>query len=65
MSFEPALVQDAVKIFGSHSDKEWGMTDCLSFAVMARHSIDAALTSDHHFEQAGYAALLLREPSAS
>ena len=28
------------------------------FVVMARHSITEALTTDHHFEQAGFVRLL-------
>ena len=39
-------------------DKEWSITDCASFLVMQRDGIAEALTSDRHFEQAGYIALL-------
>jgi len=46
------------------ADKEWGITDCYSFAVMRSLGVNAALTADHHFEQAGFDALLLREPGA-
>ena len=34
------------------------MTDCLSFVVMQHKGITQALTADHHFEQAGFTALL-------
>jgi hypothetical protein len=30
----------------------------VSFVVMAEHSLTDALTGDHHFEQAGFRALL-------
>jgi predicted nucleic acid-binding protein len=34
------------------------MTDCSSFLIMWQYGIDAALTYDKHFEQAGFDALL-------
>jgi predicted nucleic acid-binding protein len=33
--------------------------DCASFAVMQSEGLLEALTTDHHFEQAGFQALLL------
>ena len=36
------------------NDKEWSITDCASFQVTWRLQIQKALTSDHHFEQAGF-----------
>lgn len=39
-------------------DKDWGLTDCISFAVMTQEGITQALTSDRHFEQAGFTKLL-------
>jgi predicted nucleic acid-binding protein len=47
-----------VELYASRLDKEWSLTDCISFAVMDEHGIREALTGDHHFEQAGYVALL-------
>lgn len=41
-----------------HSDKDWSFTDCLSFVVMRRLGLQQALTSDGHFRQAGFRALL-------
>ena len=41
-----------------HSDRTWSFTDCLSFVVMQSHGLPAALTSDTHFEQAGFRILL-------
>ncbi len=53
-----ALVQRAFELFQRRPDKGWGMTDCLSFVVMEEHGIQRALTTDEHFEQAGFVALL-------
>ncbi len=40
------------------SDKDWSLTDCISFIVMEEEGIHEALTGDQHFEQAGFKALL-------
>ena len=45
---------------GRGVDKEWGLIDCVSFVVMEYRGITEALTSDAHFEQAGFQALLRR-----
>ena len=34
------------------------LTDCISFVLMSEEGIAEALTGDHHFEQAGFTALL-------
>lgn len=39
-------------------DKDWSMTDCLSFVVTEKLGLTTALTADHHFEQAGFKILL-------
>jgi hypothetical protein len=33
-----------------HADKEWSLTDCISFLVMRDCGITQALTYDHHLE---------------
>jgi predicted nucleic acid-binding protein len=45
-------------LYASRSDKAWSLTDCISFVVMTERAISEALTGDHHFEQAGFRALL-------
>ena len=54
----PVLLERGVQLFRSRADKEWPLTDCLSFVVMQDQSLSEALTADHHFEQAGFKALL-------
>lgn len=52
------LFREGVHLYGTRSDKEWSLTDCISFVVMRKHGLTEALTGDHHFEQAGFVALL-------
>ncbi|EKE25438.1 MAG: hypothetical protein ACD_5C00161G0004, partial [uncultured bacterium] len=40
------------------ADKDWSLTDCASFEIMKARGITEALAHDHHFEQAGFTALL-------
>ena len=47
-----------VAFYRARPDKEWSLTDCLSFEVMRELSLRDALTSDQHFVQAGFRALL-------
>ena len=52
------LLAAGLKLFGQRPDKEWSLTDCVSFVVMRDRRLTDALTVDHHFEQAGFKALL-------
>lgn len=52
------LHEEGIKLFASRFDKSWSLTDCISFVVMRREGLTEALTGDHHFEQAGFIALL-------
>ena len=52
------LFAKARSLFRNRMDKEWGLTDCISFVVMQERGLAAALTADVHFEQAGFRALL-------
>jgi len=52
------LYSKAFDLFASRSDQEWGMTDCISFVVMRDEKITEALTTDSHFQQAGFVALM-------
>lgn len=52
------IYQRAWDLYERSSDKGWGLTDCISFAVMTEEGIQQAFTTDHHFEQAGFIKLL-------
>jgi uncharacterized protein len=53
------LYNHAFQLYRNRQDKEWGLTDCISFVVMKNQKIIDALTTDEHFIQAGFNALLL------
>ena len=53
-----ALFDRGLDLYSRRPDKGWSLTDCISFVVMADRGLDEALTGDHHFEQAGFRALL-------
>ena len=53
-----ALFERGFALYRNRQDKEWSLTDCISFIVMADERLSEALTGDHHFEQAGFTALL-------
>jgi len=57
-----ALFNSGLQLHAERPDKEWSLTDCVSFIVMGERGILGALTPDHHFEQAGFDALLCRDP---
>ena len=52
------LYQQAFTLYQMRTDKDWGLTDCISFVVMRERGLTEALTADRHFEQAGFNALL-------
>lgn len=52
------LHQEGVALYRKYRDKDWSVTDCISFVVMRRRGLQEALTHDHHFEQAGFTRLL-------
>jgi hypothetical protein len=55
----PRLVRRVLDIYRERTDKQWGLVDCASFLVMADEQIAEAFTTDRHFEQAGFRAILL------
>ena len=56
---DPNLFAQAFELYKSRVDKEWGLTDCISFVLMRRLNLLKALTSDQHFKQAGFDIVLV------
>jgi predicted nucleic acid-binding protein len=52
------LIKEGWELFKNRMDKEWSLTDCISFIVMKNMGVSKAITSDHHFEQAGFTILI-------
>jgi len=50
--------QKGLDLYASRPDKDWPLTDCISFVIMQEQGISEALTGDRHFIQAGFRALL-------
>jgi predicted nucleic acid-binding protein len=55
---DEALHRVAVTHLRQRPDKDWSLCDAVSFLLMSEHGILEALTTDHHFEQAGFVRLL-------
>ncbi len=53
-----ALWRRGLDLYRRRPDKDWSLTDCISFVVMEDEGLREALTGDRHFEQAGFVALL-------
>jgi uncharacterized protein len=58
VSLNTSLIADGLALYARRPDKQWSLTDCISFVVMEREGIADALTGDRHFEQAGFTVLL-------
>ncbi|NJM39933.1 MAG: PIN domain-containing protein [Anaerolineae bacterium] len=52
------LLTRSFELFANRLDKEWSLTDCLSFIVMQDQGLKQVLTTDHHFRQAGFEIVL-------
>lgn len=55
---EAETFAQGIELYRNRPDKDWSLTDCISFVVMNHEGITEALTADRHFEQAGFKALL-------
>jgi predicted nucleic acid-binding protein len=59
VSVDTQLLKSAIHFYRQHSDKDWGLADCVSFVVMERRGLRSAISSDTDFQQAGLRALML------
>lgn len=57
---DTSLFRRAVELYRGRQDKEWGLTDCISFVIMQDEHLLDALTADRHFSQAGFRAIMQR-----
>lgn len=54
LHIDEELFHEGWRYFQRHSDKRYSLGDCVSFIVMRRLNIRAAIAFDHHFTQAGF-----------
>ena len=57
----PPLAEDyeqGLALFSQRLDKDWSLTDCISFVIMQREGLTEAATADAHFRQAGFRTVL-------
>jgi predicted nucleic acid-binding protein len=57
---ERTIDDEAWALLESRLDKEWSLVDACSFVIMRRFGITEALTTDHHFTQAGFLRVPVR-----
>src|SRR5262245_36390036 len=53
ITIDSTIESNGWTLWESRPDKDWTLTDCMSFQVMHQHGFQEAITGDHHFEQAG------------
>jgi predicted nucleic acid-binding protein len=51
---DEALFYAGWQFFERHQDKQYLLTDCISFILMQQRGIGTVYTFDHHFTQAGF-----------
>ena len=59
---DAGLFRRGVQLYAERPDKEWSLTDCISFVVMKDEKLTEALTRDHHFKQAGFTPIFADTP---
>lgn len=55
---DATLHNAAWRLLKARPDKGWSLVDAVSFVLMQERGLAHALTTDHHFEQAGFVRLL-------
>jgi uncharacterized protein len=59
--FSTDLFDRGIELYAARPDKDWSLTDCVSFLIMRQLQLHEAAAADHHFVQAGFAALLAQK----
>jgi uncharacterized protein len=59
VSVDTTLLMKGLDLYKNRVDKDWGLTDCISFIIMQEQNLIEAVTADTDFVQAGFRALLL------
>ncbi|MEX0643566.1 MAG: PIN domain-containing protein [Pirellulales bacterium] len=57
---DSVLLKRALQLYNQVSDKYWGLVDCAGFVLMRDMEMIDVLTTDQHFEQAGFRRLLVK-----
>jgi len=52
---------EAWSLLKARVDKSWSLVDASSFVIMSTYGMKEALTTDHHFTQAGFVQLPTRQ----
>jgi predicted nucleic acid-binding protein len=55
---DEALTLQGLELLNSRQDKSWSLCDAVSFVIMHDQNLSHALTTDRHFQQAGFVGLL-------
>lgn len=58
IEIDGTIFAGALRLYRERPDKDWSLTDCMSFVIMREKSLSEALTADLHFVQAGFRALM-------
>jgi predicted nucleic acid-binding protein len=54
-------MRQAIDRYDERPDRSWGLVDCSKMLIMEEFGATEAFTSDQHFQQAGFVALLQRD----
>jgi predicted nucleic acid-binding protein len=57
LNIGPDLDADSWAFLKTYADKKWSLVDASSFVIMKQHGMTEAITTDHHFTQAGFIQL--------
>lgn len=57
LHIDEEVFREGWEYFKRHQDKDYSLTDCISFVVMKKKRIQRVITFDVHFQQAGFEIL--------